>query len=92
MNIERYSVTSCCGGKSIIYKIDRPITMNLINSFIEIGYKEEKHFTTAGILYVDNETFILTGSIGANRLQVKCKKTDCEQQFNNLEVILKQIR
>jgi hypothetical protein len=91
MNIEKFSVQSCCGARSIIYKIDRSIDLNMINSFINIGFIEQQHFTKVGILYVDNDEFIITGPIGSNRLQIKCKKKDCDQKLNDFEPILKQL-
>lgn len=91
MNIEKFSIQACCGKTSIIYKIDRPIDSNLLNSLVEFGFTELSHFTAAGILYVDNLDFIITGPIGSNRLQIKCKRANCEQKLGDIEVKLKQI-
>jgi hypothetical protein len=91
MNIERFTVQACCGKKSTIYRIDRPIDTNLLASFISLGFTELTHFTEAGILYVDNLDFIVTGPFGSNRLQVKCKRSDCDQKLNELEELLQQI-
>ena len=60
MNIEKFSIQSCCGKKSTIYKIDRPIDTKLLNNLVSIGFTELNHFTAAGILYVDNKDFIVT--------------------------------
>jgi len=92
MNIEKFTVQACCGKKSTIYKIDRPIDINLIAAFVELGFVESTHFTKAGILYVDDMDFIITGPIGSNRLQVKCRRSDCDQKLNDLQVQLQQIR
>ena len=91
MNVEKFTVQACCGKKSTIYKIDRPIDSNLLASLVSLGFTELAHFTTAGILYVDNLDFIVTGPIGSNRLQVKCKRSDCDQKLNKLEELLQQI-
>ena len=92
MKIEKFSVTSCCGAKSIIFKIGVPIDTKLLEALVSIGFKELAHFTAVGILYVDNSEFIITGPIGSNRLQVKCKKKECDQKLNNFEELLQQLR
>ena len=91
MKIEKFTVQACCGKKSTIYKIDRPIDTNLLAALVALGFTELSHFTAAGILYADNMDFIVTGPIGSNRLQVKCKKADCDQKLNDIEVLLQQI-
>jgi hypothetical protein len=92
MDIEKFSIQSCCGKKSTIYKIDRPIDNNLLVELVGLGFTELKHFTAAGILYVDNSSFIITGPIGSNRLQVKCKRSNCDQILEDFEVQLKKIK
>ena len=91
MKTERFSVNSCCGAPSIIFKIGRSIDMNLLNIFKGLGFNESQHFTKVGILYVDNLEFIITGPIGSNKLQVKCKKSDCEKRLIEFEIMLQQI-
>lgn len=91
MKVERFTVQACCGNTSIIFKTDQPLTKKLLEELVAHGFNEQGHFTQAGILYVDNLDFILTGPLGSDRLQVKCKKRDCEQNLNNLEALLKQI-
>ena len=91
MKVEKFSVTSCCGAKSTIFKIGAPIDTKLLQAFVNIGFKESAHFTAVGILYVDNSEFIITGPIGSNRLQIKCKKKDCDQKLNEFEMLLQQL-
>ena len=79
---------SCCGGTSIVFKIGRPITKELLSIFINMGYLEATHFTKAGILYATNLDFILTGPFGSDKLQVKCKKLNCDQKLNEFESLL----
>ncbi len=88
MKIEKYTIQACCGRTSVIFKTDQPLSANHILELIKIGYVEHKHFTQAGILYVDNSDFILTGPIGSDRLQVKCKILNCETKLNELEKVL----
>lgn len=91
MKFEKFKIQACCGKKAIIYKLDRSITQELINKFASLGYKEHLNFTKAGIMYADNLEFILTGPIGSDKLQVKCKKSDCDQKLNNFEALLTQL-
>lgn len=79
---------TCCGRTSTIFKTDQPITIDLLKSLVAVGFKEYQHFTSAGILYLDNIDFIITGPLGSDRLQVKCKKDDCLQAINDLEMVI----
>lgn len=91
MKIERIIVRACCGKTALIFKTDQPVTKTHIESLKKIGFNEFPHFTTAGILYVDNLDFIITGPIGSDRLTVKCKHIECAEKLNNLEVLLQQL-
>lgn len=88
MKIERFTMQSCCGGKSIIFKIGQPITKDILSIFVNLGFVESTHFTKAGILYATNKDFILTGPFGSDKLQVKCRKSDCDQKLNDFESLL----
>mgnify|MGYP001770822081 FL=1 len=74
-------------------KTDRPLTLEDITFFANHGFRELPHFTKAGLLYVDNSDFTLTGPIGSDRLSVNCKHkhADCSEKINNLEVLLQQM-
>lgn len=91
MDISKFSINSCCGRSSIIYKTEQPITISIISQLVSNGFNEQSHFTKAGILYVDNKEFIITGPIGSNKLQVKCKIANCEQNINIIEDLFKKI-
>lgn len=88
MKLTRFTVQSCCGGTTIIYKVDQPLSKELISKLIFHKFIEQTNFTQAGILYMNNEKYILTGPIGSNRLQVKCKIQNCTQNLNDLEALL----
>ncbi len=91
MQVTRHTVQSCCGGTSLIFKTSRPILPKDIEGLVKLGFTEAAHFTKAGILYVQNDTLIVTGPIGSDRLQVKCKVSDCAQKVNDFEVLLEQL-
>ena len=85
MIVERHTIPSCCGNTSIIFKTDKPLDLNMIDVLVKFNFIEQKHFTKAGILYVENKELVLTGPIGSNKIQVKCKKKDCANFLNSLE-------
>jgi len=91
MEIQRYTVQACCGSKSLIFKTSRPIAKSDIDGLVKFGFVEAKQFTQSGILYVDNLDLIVSGPIGSDRLQVKCKVGDCSDKVNDFEVLLKQL-
>lgn len=91
MKVERFSIQSCCGRTAMIFKTDQPLTKELLESLVSFGFKEAEHLTKAGILYADNSDFIVSGPIGSNRLQVKCKIANCEQKLNDFEALLLQL-
>jgi hypothetical protein len=92
MKLTKFTVQSCCGKSAVIYKTDRPLESRHIAALVNIGFNESIHFTRAGILYVDNSDFIVTGPIGSDRLTIKCKQqAECTQKVNNLEGLLQQM-
>jgi hypothetical protein len=94
MKIEKHVInTGCssCGGKSLIFKTNRPITKTDIEGLAKLGFTEAPNFTQAGILYMDNLDLIVSGPIGSDRLQVKCKLGDCETKVSDFEVLLQQL-
>ena len=94
MKVERFMVQACCGRTAVILKTDQPLTKDHIVKLVTLGFREQPQFTQAGILYVDNPDFILTGPIGSDRLTVKCKHKEtevCNQKTNELEGLLHQL-
>lgn len=88
MKIIRHTIQACCGRTSMIFKTDQPISKKTLESLVLIGFKESPQFTKAGILYVDNLDLIITGPFGSDRLQVKCKNSDCAKKINDFEELL----
>lgn len=91
MKITRHTIQACCGGVSIIFKADRPLMRGHLDKLVSLGFIEAKHFSAAGILYVDNEELILKGPFGSDRLQVQCKIANCEEKLNDLEALLQHL-
>jgi hypothetical protein len=92
MNVEKFIVPACCNRTSIVFKTDRPLTEAILAALVSNGFTEWNQFTKAGMLYVDNLDFILTGALGSDKLQAKCKlEKDCDQKLNKLEDLLLQM-
>ena len=91
MKIEKFSVKSCCGKTAVLFKMDACISEDFLNTLKKSGYIEAPYLTKAGILYVDNDYAILTGTFGSNNLQVKCRKDNCEETIDNIEKYLQQL-
>lgn len=88
MKLVKFTINICCGKTSTIYQTDQPITKKILDFLIESGFREFPHFTATGILYADNSDLIVTGPLGTDRLQVKCKKANCDQKLNDFEALL----
>lgn len=88
MKVERFIAQGCCNKKQIIFKLGGQIDQSLLEVLKSNGFTEHANFTKAGMLYVDNLDLIVSGPIGNNRLNVKCKKQDCDQILNDFEALL----
>jgi hypothetical protein len=94
MKIERIiAPNNCskCGGINLLLKLSVTISKNFLPLFQNNGFKEQSHFTNAGILYVENQNLTVHGPFGSDKLHVKCKKSDCQEILNNLEALLQQL-
>lgn len=88
ITIEKKSSFACCSSKSTFFKLSEPISNKLLSYLTDNGFNELKHFTKMGLLYVENQNLILSGSIGSNKIQVKCKKRDCDQYLLEAENLI----
>jgi len=85
VKVEKSTIKGCCGKNSIIFKIDKPITRTLLDSLVKIGFHEHTQFSKVGMMYIDNVDFIITGQMGSDKMQIKCKYIDCDHRISNLE-------
>lgn len=88
MKVERFLIQACCNKKQIVFKLDKPVGQGLLDVLKSNGFTEAPHFTKAGMLYADSPELIVTGPFGGDKLNVKCKKADCEQILNDFEALL----
>ena len=88
MKVERFVIPACCGRKQIVFKIDRPVQQDLIDLLTSNGFTEATKFTKVGMLYATNSDLIVSGPIGADRVNVKCNKDNCDKILNDFEALL----
>jgi hypothetical protein len=88
MKVERFLIQACCNKKQTVFKLDRPLEKSVLEVLKSNGFTEAEHFTKAGMLYADNPDLIVSGPFGGDRINVKCKKPDCDQILNNFEALL----
>lgn len=62
-----------------------------VSYFIKNNYSENKSYTNVGILYIEDANIVALGPIGSNRLQIKCKNSNCDAGLANLENVIKNI-
>lgn len=91
MKFTRHTACTSCGGKSIDYRLDRPLMQAHLSKLVSLGFSTTPHFLEAGILYATNEELILTGPFGSDRLHIKCKVVNCDNNLNDLESLLQQL-
>lgn len=89
MKVERFLIQACCNKKQIVFKLDRPLDKALLDVLkSSAGFTEHENFTKAGMLYADNPDLIISGPFGGDRINVRCKKTDCDQILKDFEALL----
>ena len=81
-------VQACCGKSTITYNLNFSIMKNHAPSFIEGGFYLSSTFFDVGMLYVENNFLIVTGSFGSNRLVLKCKIKNCETMTSTFEDVI----
>jgi hypothetical protein len=90
VKVERHLVLGCktCGKKMIYFKLDRPLDLSLLEVLKSNGFTEAPNFTKSGLVYATNHTLIVSGPLGGDKLNVKCKKDDCDAFLNDIEELL----
>jgi hypothetical protein len=88
MLVSKNTIPACCGKISIMFKLDRPISVDLLNFLVANGFEESPNFLKSGILFAHNSVLTVTGALGSDKLQVKCQLKDCDQKLNELEGLL----
>lgn len=82
--IKKFNTKTCCGNYLITWKLNYKVSNELIN-YLSSFFKEHNHFTKSGMLYMDSKELIISGQIGSDSLQIRCKTKNCEGYMNDLE-------
>ena len=88
MQIKRYSASSCCGRKSTILEINKQVNVSFVSFFSQHGFVASDHFTKSGMLFIESNELIVNSSFGSNKLNVKCKTQDCDNNISKFEALL----
>jgi hypothetical protein len=88
MKFEKFAVHACCGTTAVALKLGAPLSPAILAFLVGNGYIESPNFTKAGILYVENEGLTVTGALGSDILQLKCKNNDCSKYISDFEELL----
>jgi hypothetical protein len=91
MKCEFLHIKACCNKTQLILLTSEPIQKKHIDAFALHGLKQIASYEKMGLLYVENNIYVLTCPFGANRLQVKCKKTNCDDDTDKLIDIISNI-
>lgn len=83
-------ITNCnCGKKEqLLLELSSPLTEDHLQAFVNSSFNENKIYKRTGLFYVEDIHLIAIGPFGSNRLQIKCKTTNCGPSIANLESII----
>jgi len=90
MTVQRHIVKSCCGSRSFIFEVDKPIRKFQLSVFTDAGYAAPPSFKSAGIFYVRGFGIVATSSFGARKISVKCSGGQCSSQLDKFSALLDQ--
>lgn len=82
--IQKFNTKTCCGKTLVTWKLNFKVTKELIAS-LKPMFKEHEHFTKSGMLYMDNQSLVISGQIGSDSLQIRYKNKNCDQAVHDLE-------
>jgi hypothetical protein len=80
-----------CGKTQEIWELSFSLDIKHLQVFIDNNFISNKSYEKNGILYVEQDAILAIGPYGSNRLQIKCKKTPCDEGMDLLESILKSL-
>lgn len=75
----------------MVFKLDQPLTREIMASLVKSSFKENEIFSKAGILYAESNFLIVTGPYGSNQFQIKCKIKDCENNIDDFERLIQNL-
>lgn len=91
MKYSKSEIKSCCGKISHMYKFEITTDKSFMQKFLDKGFIDAPFLTKCGVLYIENDDLILTGTLGGNSLQAKCKRVKCDDIFGSLEQLISEL-
>jgi hypothetical protein len=88
MKVDRLTVKQCCKRSALSFKIGGSVSRDFLTYLVGKDFVESNHFTKSGILYVENNAIVVTGTFGQNILNIKCKIDDCAVFVNDFEKLI----
>jgi len=88
MKVERLIVSACCGTTAVAFRLSSSLHKDFLPLFESNGFIENKRFTKANMLYVENGGLVVTGTFGMNVVYIKCKVKDCSVFITAIEELL----
>lgn len=88
MEIKEILTPGCCGKSQITLQLSKPLSLSLIKNFTDNGFISAKKFSDIGIIYIENDFIIASGSAGSNLLDIKNKNDNYLVGLNKLKELL----
>jgi len=89
MQIKKFTIKSCCGSTSALYKVGNTLNIDFMDKLQSLGFEIDPEFKKAGLIYAKNDKVIITATIGTTRLSIKSRKKDTEEDILYIENVLK---
>jgi glutaredoxin len=84
------SCSKCNKGQTLL-ELGVSLDKKHLSFFLNTKFLENKTYTNLGLFYIESLDLTAIGPFGSNRLNIKCKTANCENNIIELEDILKQI-
>jgi len=78
-----------CAKEQVLLEINKPFDKAHLQFFIGTGFSENKTYGNLGLLYIETINLVAIGPFGSNRLNIKCKTANCQNDIIKLEDILR---
>lgn len=89
--VTKHVVKACCGNKSYIFEMKKPIMKSHIQAFEAAGYLIPGNFISIGLFYAQKLGLIANGSFGSTSLQVRASGKNSDDLLNAFESILNSV-
>lgn len=77
-----------CSKPQMLLEFNFSLSKDHIAYFTANNFSDTKSYTKVGILYIEDTNLIAIGPFGSNRLQIKCKNSNCNGSLAILENLI----